>query len=61
MACNEEFQTTRMKHYFGERLLHVYSLVTIFCLNPLFLYYLNNVHSVCTGLKKMFKDMFTEI
>ena len=60
MACNGELHTTRMKHYFGERLTLVFSLVTVFSLFSLFLYYLNSADRVFTGLKNLFEDMFTE-
>ena len=61
MTCSGGLHTTRMKHYFGERLPHVFFLVTVFSLFSLFLYYLNNADTVYTGLKNLFQDMFSEI
>ena len=60
MACNGELHTTRIKHYFGELFPHVFSLVTVFSLFSVILYYLNNADRVRTGLKNLFEDIFTE-
>ena len=46
MACNGEMHTTRMKHFFGERLPHVFSLVTVFSLFPVIFYYMNYADNV---------------
>ena len=60
MACNGELRTIRMKHYFGERFPHVFSLVTVFSLFSVIFYYLNNTDRVHTGLENLFEDMSTE-
>ena len=49
MACNGELHTTRMKHCFGERFPHVFSLVTVFSLFPVIFYYMNYANRVYTG------------